>query len=63
MEAAKGMSAAWEQDNRSWLLTYEVDGKEVVYRWFERLDEPYQKTEGCQTITKGWVYQEWRPTE
>ena len=55
-EAAEGdLAAEWEPDDYTWRITYEVDSREVVYRWFERLGR-LDVVEPCMTFT---TYDEW----
>ena len=59
-----GLTAIWEPDDHSWRVTYTIGDREVVYRWFERLeDDPLEVVEGCQTLTRDWEYQEWKKAE
>lgn len=43
-------TVVWEPDSHSWRLAYTVNGGEMVYQWFERLDSPLRVVEKCPTV-------------
>ena len=51
-----GFTITWEPDDRTWLVTYEVDGREVIYRYYEEFDhpewwiDPLELVQACQTV-------------
>ena len=61
------VSAIWEAGDRTWRVSYTADGREVVYRWFERLESQgrnqLELVEGCQTVPTEWEYETWRDEE